>query len=332
MTAITVGVIGATGNTGQTVVNGLLSSPAAFTITSFTRESSVNSQENQRLKAQGVSIVGYDLSGPRQKLVDQLKNIDVLISCITWEHLDLQLPWIEAAKDAGVKRFVPSEWVGPCPKGVHWIKDHKLEILGAIQRARLPYTIIDVGCWYSVFVPKVPSGRSDKAHMRYIDHRIVEDGNQKFALTDIADIGKYVAQIVADPRTINKHVFAYTEVLSMNEIWDTMARVTGEEPVKNYVSLAEIYEIIETCRKRLENSAHGMMHPDNIMDCANYNMGEYRISWCVRGDNTPEYAEYLGYLDFWKMFPDFQKGTSLESFFRSVVGGEIGSTMYDPDQ
>lgn len=71
--------------------------------------------------------------------------------------------------------------------------------------------------------------------MRYIDNRIVEDGNQKFALTDIGDIGKYVAQIVADPRTINKHVFAYTEVLSMNEIWDTMARVSGEEPEKNYV-------------------------------------------------------------------------------------------------
>ncbi|KAE8416008.1 isoflavone reductase family protein [Aspergillus pseudocaelatus] len=289
MTAITVGVIGATGNTGQTVVNGLLSSPVAFTVTSFTRESSVNSQANQRLKTKGVCIVGYDLSGPCQKLVEQLKNIDVLISCITWEHLDLQLPWIEAAKEAGVKRFVPSEWVGPCPRGVHWIKDH------------------------------VPSGRSDKAHMRYIDHRIVEDGNQKFALTDIADIGKYVAQIVADPRTINKHVFAYTEVLSMNGIWDTMARVTGEEPEKNYVSVAEIYEIIKACRKRLEKSPHKMMHPDNIMDCANYNMGEYRISWCVRGDNTPEYAEYLGYLDFWKLFPDFQKGTSLVSFFQSVA-------------
>ncbi|KAB8255018.1 isoflavone reductase family protein [Aspergillus pseudonomiae] len=321
MTAITVGVIGATGNAGQRVVNGLLSSPIAFTVTSFTRESSVNRWENQRLKANGVWIVGYDISGPHQKLVDQLKNIDVLISSINCEHLDLQLPWIKAAKEAGVKRFISSEWVGPCPKGVHWIKDHKLEILGAIQRARLPYTVIDVGCWYSVFVPKVPSGKSDKAHVPHIDHRIVEDGNQKFALTDIADVGKYVAQIVADPRTINKHVFAYTKVLSMHEIWDNMA----------IVSLADIHEIIETCRKRLENSPHTMQHPDNIMDCANYNMGQYRISWCVRGDNTPEYAEYLGYLDFWKLFPDFQKGTSLESFFRGIVSGEIDSTN-DLDQ
>lgn len=42
---------------------------------------------------------------------------------MTWEHLDLQIPWIEAAKEAGVERFVPSEWVGPAPPGVIDIKD-----------------------------------------------------------------------------------------------------------------------------------------------------------------------------------------------------------------
>lgn len=57
----------------------------------------------------------------------------------------------------------------------------------------------------------------------------------KFALTDVLDIGKYVAQIVADPRTINRGVLAYTEVLSMNEIWDVMAKASGEDPPKEYV-------------------------------------------------------------------------------------------------
>lgn len=105
-----------------------------------------------------------------------------------------------------------------------------------IQRANLPYTIIDVGCWFQVFVPKVPSGRADKAHSAYIDHRIVGDGNQKFALTDKADIGTYVAQIISDQRTLNKPVFAYTEVMSMNEIWDVMAAASVETPPKAYVS------------------------------------------------------------------------------------------------
>lgn len=51
----------------------------------------------------------------------------------------------------------------------------------------------------------------------------------------------------------------------------------------------------------------------------NYNMAQFRMSWCVRGDNTPEYAEYLGYLNFWELFPDFPKGKTLETYFRQVV-------------
>jgi hypothetical protein len=44
------------------------------------------------------------------------------------------------------------------------------------------------------------------------------------------------------------------------------------------------------------------------------------ISWCIRGDNTPEYADYLGCLDFWEMFPKFPKGKSLEVFYEEALG------------
>ncbi|RDK42362.1 NAD(P)-binding protein [Aspergillus phoenicis ATCC 13157] len=264
-TPITVGVIGATGKTGRSVVDGLLSSPTKFTVTSFTREASVDSQANK----------------PSNQ----------------------KIPWIEAAKEAGVKRSVPSEWVGPAPRGIIDIKDKKLDIPGVIQRVGLPYTLIDVGCWFQVWVPKISSGRSDHAHSIYIDHRIVGDGNQKFGLTDMGDIGK--------------RVFAYTEVLSMNEIWDTMATVSGEIPPKDYVSEEDLREIIESCGKRWHE--HGAKV--DIMDVANYNMGQYRISWCIRGDNTPEFADYLGYLDFWKLFPDFPKVRSLKAFYQQVVTG-----------
>ncbi|KAF4832086.1 Isoflavone reductase-like protein TP7 [Colletotrichum tropicale] len=324
--SIAVGVIGATLKTGQSVVDGLLSSDLNFVVTSFTRQSSIGNAANQQLKDRGVQVSGYDLDGPREILVAQLRGVDVLISCITWEHLHQQLPWIDAAKSAGVKRFVPSEWVGPAPGGVINIKDRKLEILGAIQRAGLPCTIIDVRCWFQVFVPKIPSGKSDHAHMRYIDHRIVGDGNQKFAITDMADVGKYVAKIIGDDRTINRRVLAYTEVLSINGIWDTMARISGEEPPKDYVSEAELHEIIDTSAKKLKESPESATHPSNVMDIAQYNMGQYRLFWCVRGDNTPEYANNLGYLDFWKLFPNFEKGRTLGQFFQDIING--GSPGY----
>lgn len=85
------------------------------------------------------------------------------------------------------------------------------------------------------------------------------------------------------------------------------------------VSEEELKEIIANCREHLQKSSESAHHPSNIMQTANFNMGQYRVSWCVRGDNTPEYADYLGFLDFWKLFPDFPKGKSLEAFYQGVV-------------
>ncbi|TEY35469.1 hypothetical protein BOTCAL_0590g00010 [Botryotinia calthae] len=195
----------------------------------------------------------------------------------------------------------------------------KLGIIAAIKRAHPPYTVINLGCWYQVFVPKVPSGRSDHAHSKFLDHRIVDDENQSLALTDMAYIGIYVANIIADPRTLTRHVFAYTEVLSMNEIWDAMATTSEETPPKTTCVDPLIKEIIETWGKKLRASPHSAHHSNNIMDTTNFNMGQYHISWCVWGDDTPEYADNLGYLDFWKLYPSFPKGRSLGTFYQQIL-------------
>jgi hypothetical protein len=94
-------------------------------VTSFTRAPSLGSPANLALAAKGAKIVGYDLrsTDAREQLVNLLQGIDILVSCITWEHLEQQILWIEASRRAGVKRFVPSEWVGPAPRGVVDIKD-----------------------------------------------------------------------------------------------------------------------------------------------------------------------------------------------------------------
>jgi hypothetical protein len=49
-------------------------------------------------------------------------------------------------------------------------------------------------------------------------------------------------------------------------------------------------------------------------------VAEYGVSKYVRGDNTPENAEYLGYIDARKLYPDF-KPISFESFLRELADG-----------
>lgn len=162
----------------------------------FTRQPLVNSLENQKLENAGVHILGYDLDQPRWVLVNQLKTIDVLIPCITWKHLHLQTLWIEAAKEAGVKRFVSSEWVDPAPKGA-----------------------IDV---------------KDKVVMFHI--------------------------VVLYPSA-------------------TPANISN----RSLIFLLSYIELV--CR-------------------------------------IPEYADYLGYLDFWKSHPNFSPGRTFETFYREIVSGD----------
>lgn len=47
---------------------------------------------------------------------------------------------------------------------------------------------------------------------------------------------------------------------------------------------------------------------------------EYQLSWGIRGDNVPEYAKYLGYLDAKELYPDF-KPISFEEYVQELLGG-----------
>lgn len=61
------------------------------------------------------------------------------------------------------------------------------------------------------------------------------DGMVPVAYTGLSDVGVYVAKIVADPRTLNKKVFVYTEVLTGNQVADLMDELSGEKSIRNYV-------------------------------------------------------------------------------------------------
>jgi hypothetical protein len=53
----------------------------------------------------------------------------------------------------------------------------------------------------------------------------------------------------------------------------------------------------------------------------------YQKSYDIMGENTPEYARYLGYLVGKDLYPDLE-GTSFEDFFKETL--EIGlKPMYE---
>ena len=60
-----------------------------------------------------------------------------------------------------------------------------------------------------------------------LSHEVYGPGNVKIAVTARNDIGRFVARIIGDPRTINKYVFCWSEEITQNGIYELAERVSG---------------------------------------------------------------------------------------------------------
>jgi nucleoside-diphosphate-sugar epimerase len=125
------------------------------------------------------------------------------------------------------------------------VKSQKLQILDYINQIYLGYTVVEVGWWQQLIVPKLASGRTDHAQVLPLEASphttIYGDGNVKIGLTHLRDIGRYVARIIADPRTLNKKVYVYGELATQNEAVALMEKVSGEKIEMKHVSHTPFY-------------------------------------------------------------------------------------------
>ncbi|KAJ3533614.1 hypothetical protein NM208_g7908 [Fusarium decemcellulare] len=315
-----VAIIGSTGQTGSVIVEALLKSTTTqFDVTALTRPSSLQKPEVVELKRKGATIVAANLNGPKAALVQTLTGMDVVISTIYGGSVMDEIPLIDACKGAGVKRYLPCFFATvAAPKGSLLLRDMKEDVLNHIKKVHLPYTVVDVGWWYQVNLPKLPSGRIDYAAMETSDG-IAGDGNTPIAFTDLRDIGNYVARIIADPRTLNRMVFAYNEVHTQNQVYDLLERLSREKLERKYVPA----EAIATSIAEIEATQPA---PDSVefVTLARY---QYWYSCGIRGDNTPEYAAYLGYVTTHELYPDFER-TTFETYAQEVLDGK-GRRVYE---
>lgn len=100
--------------------------------------------------------------------------------------------------------------------------------------------MIDVGYWYQISFPTLPSGKVDYAQIVPVK-TIHGDGTAPKILTDLRDIGRFVARIILDDRTINRYVYTAGDVLSENEIYRIAEEVSGEKLEPSRVSQFYLY-------------------------------------------------------------------------------------------
>lgn len=70
-----------------------------------------------------MKIVPVDLYGSEESLVENLRGVDVVISAIHYQALDAEIPLSNAAKAAGVSRYVPCFFATIAPRGVMALRD-----------------------------------------------------------------------------------------------------------------------------------------------------------------------------------------------------------------
>ncbi|KAJ6479676.1 hypothetical protein C8R45DRAFT_1063245 [Mycena sanguinolenta] len=300
-------LLGATGETGGSILNGLLEYPDAFNVEALVRPSSAEKAAVKALAERGVEIRVGDTDGPIEDLVGLLAGVDVLTAfrgAIDPGSLLAQIQLATAAKDAGVKRFVPCAFTTVTPPGgVMRLRDSKEQVYQHIRKLYLPYTIIDVGYWFQISFPTLPSGRVDYAAVVKPNVEVHAGGSKPTMITDLRDIRRFVALIINDPRTLNHSVFAYGDFLSENEIFELTESLSGEKIERKYVSADDIMAAREV--------------PGRGAYAADYEYSKY-----VRGDNTPGYASYLGYLNAKELYPDF-KPKGFQGFLQELLDGKV---------
>ncbi|KAG4429433.1 hypothetical protein IFR05_015085 [Cadophora sp. M221] len=224
-------VAGASGTIGSPIVAALLSS-GKFNVSALSRPTS------KATFPAGVSVKRADLTS-HESLVTALGGQDVVICTLNDEAAQLQGELIEAAYEAGVKRYMPNEWAShdmniegtpmeeayEGKRAIVRLLNEKAE-LAAKEGREFAWTGLNTGVFFdwalhaSFLDITLPPSRSVK---------LWDSGNSKFSTTNLSTVGRAVVTILttAEEKTRNKQIEIESFVTSQNEIISILEKVTS---------------------------------------------------------------------------------------------------------
>jgi NAD(P)-dependent dehydrogenase (short-subunit alcohol dehydrogenase family) len=195
-TKLTVLVAGATGMLGAKIVAALLDK-GNINVKAMVRSSNDTNEENRQkidaMKANGAAIVEGDLMKP-ETLLPLCAGVDVVVSAVGNNEVTTpgQKNLIDAAKQQGVKRFIPSDYSVDYRKldyGDNDNLDKRKEVFEYLQHSGLEYTLVLNGAFMdNVGTPYMP--QFDLEHQTF---QYWGDGDTPLDFTTTDDTAKYVA-------------------------------------------------------------------------------------------------------------------------------------------
>ncbi|KAK4159546.1 hypothetical protein QBC43DRAFT_327062 [Cladorrhinum sp. PSN259] len=246
-------LIGATGSIGSIILQALLSSSTPVSVTILKRAASTAPLPPS---VPVITVPSYDQ--PLSALVPIFRDFDVIISCQTTFSVSSQLNLINAAIQAGVKRFFPSEYglnnMRPDTQALCPVFKEK----GTIQQYlrdnqdKMEWTSVSCGTWPTWSFHNNFLGLNLKSKsVKYWD-----DGEGRFSISTEESTALAVVRAVTThwDETRNRNVFLSEVVTSQKELVAEIEKQLGE---KLNVEKVVTEEEIERLKGRLEVSKGG---------------------------------------------------------------------------
>lgn len=250
----TVLVIGSTGMLGSKIVSALLekgTTEVKAMVHSLNDSDEENRKQIEQMKAQGATVVEGDLMKP-ETLLAISQGVDVVVSAVGNNSVTVpgQKNLIDAAKQQGVKRFIPSDYSVDYRKldyGDNDNLDKRKEVFEYLQQSGLEYTLILNGAFMdNVGTPYMPQFDFDNGNFQYWG-----DGETPLDFTTTDDTAKYVAEAVTDPSLANTALEVAGEVLTMKQLLAAYEEATGKKlQEKRLGSVEELKAWIEQKNRR----------------------------------------------------------------------------------
>ncbi|KAN0140140.1 NAD-P-binding protein [Lactarius tabidus] len=226
-------VVGA-GNIGAFIIHQLLTDKAAGTINDVVV---LTRQGSKTTVGTGANLVTVDYSN-KESIKKALTGVDVVISTLPGTALDVQPGIAEAAKEAGVKLFVPSEFGGPTEGATEGLFGSKANIQERLKEIGIPYALFYTGPF------------ADFLWVPYLDLDIANgkvsvggDGSKRIPFTSRTDIARYVSYVlthVPADQLKNRSFTMAGDTKSFNEVVKEYQTKTGKNVEVTYIPISEL--------------------------------------------------------------------------------------------
>ncbi|KAK1760324.1 hypothetical protein QBC47DRAFT_366884 [Echria macrotheca] len=273
-----VAIIGATGNVGRLILAALQSATPPFErITVLTRSSSTP-PDPSLLTNPNTHIVTVDYTS-RDSLVSALHGVDAVVSAIATQSVDTQKQIIDAAVEAGVRFFIPSEFglanTHPLLRRDFPIFEDKAVIQEYLEQYRLQgkidYALIFVG----LFLDWGMDGFVIDVRNKKVG--FWDGGERPISMTTMGSIGVAVRGVLEGKVGSQREVRVKDVNISQRRLFELACEVLGSDGWE--VRDVDTLEAIKTAQRKMEE---GTAELDDI------------YAFVYRASTAPQYGQPWG--------------------------------------